>query len=258
MAELRIDSTQNVRFRTWRDVARGDVKEHGRTLVFGSRLALEVAEATLWKRCWLVPDGFEGTLPDVGSKPVQLATKLFQEIDVMGTRFPILEVQLPERLPDVNLAGTGMFLAIPFQDPTNVGTVIRSAVGLGAAGVFLLPTAAYPFHPKSVRASAGAVFQCRFGFIQSLDELEILGFTPVLLDAGGEPIETFSFPSRCLLAVGLEGPGVAGLESGSCSMLAGKPRCCPRRTIRLPMAGIESYNAAMAASMAMYEWKRRQ
>jgi len=258
MAELRIESSQNARYRTWHEVARGEVREHGRTLVFGARLATEVATSVHWDRCWILPDGFQGELPDVGSRPVVLAKKLFEELDVMGTHYPLLEVKLPDPLPAVNLAATGLFVAVPFQDPVNVGAVVRSAVGLGAAGVFLLPSAANPFHPRSVRASAGAVFQCRFSSIRSLDEVEILGFTPVLLDARGEPIESFQFPARCLLAIGLEGAGVAGLETCGSGTLAGKPRCCPRRTIRLPMEGIESYNAAMAASMAMYEWKRRQ
>lgn len=258
MAELRIESSQNGRYRAWREIARGEVRQHGRTLVYGSRLVMEVAVAVGWNRCWIIPEGFHGDLPDVGTRPVVLARTLFNELDVMGSHYPILEVQLPDLLPQVNLTDQGLFLAVPFQDPANVGAVIRSAVGLGASGVFLLPSAAHPFHPRSVRASAGAVFHCRFRSVGSLEELEQLGFTPVLLDARGEPIETFQFPARCLLAIGLEGLGVAGLERSSSDSQAGAPTYPPRRTIRLPMERIESYNAAMAASMAMYEWKRRQ
>lgn len=258
MSDLRIDSASNVRFKTWRAVSRGEVREHGRTLVAGQRLVLEVAQGILWKRTWIVPESFAGELPDVESRPVRLADKLFQELDNQGTHFPLLEVQLPSPLPSVNLAATGLFLAVPFQDPTNVGAVVRSAVGLGVSGVFLLPSAAHPFHPRSVRASSGAVFHCRFSPVATLEELEMLGFETVVLDAGGQPVEEFSFPAKCVLAVGQEGAGIGALSGGSCSAtLAGKPRCCPRRSIRLPMTAIESYNAAVAASMAMYEWRRR-
>ena len=43
------------------------------------------------------------------------------------------------------------------QDPTNVGTIIRTAAGLGLSGVWLSPDSVDCFHPKVVRGTAGAV-----------------------------------------------------------------------------------------------------
>lgn len=43
------------------------------------------------------------------------------------------------------------------QDPTNVGTIVRTAAGLGLSGVWLSPDSVDCFHPKVVRGTAGAI-----------------------------------------------------------------------------------------------------
>ena len=53
----------------------------------------------------------------------------------------------------------GVRCFVPFQDPENVGAVIRSAVAFGAVPIVLLAEAANPCHPKSIRASGGMVFK---------------------------------------------------------------------------------------------------
>ena len=55
----------------------------------------------------------------------------------------------------------GCTLFVPFQDPENVGAVIRSAAAFGVARAVLLREAAHPFHPKSSRAAGPALFQVR-------------------------------------------------------------------------------------------------
>ena len=45
------------------------------------------------------------------------------------------------------------------QDPGNVGTMLRSALGLGAAGVVALKGTAELTNPRCVRGSMGALFR---------------------------------------------------------------------------------------------------
>ena len=54
------------------------------------------------------------------------------------------------------------------NDPGNLGTIIRTADALGAAGVLLSPGSADPFSPKVVRATAGSLWN-----IPVLRELEV-------------------------------------------------------------------------------------
>lgn len=41
------------------------------------------------------------------------------------------------------------------QDPTNVGTIVRTAAAFGLDGLWLSPDSADVFNPKIVRATAG-------------------------------------------------------------------------------------------------------
>ncbi len=55
-------------------------------------------------------------------------------------------------------SGVAVFLE-GLQDPGNLGAIVRSAAGLGAAAVLLSEGCADPFHPAAVRGSAGGVFR---------------------------------------------------------------------------------------------------
>ena len=82
-----------------------------------------------------------------------------------GRRSPLLLVRVPE-IPEWSADAPwpeGCTLFVPFQDPENVGAVIRSAAAFGVARVVLLREAAHPFHPKAARAAGTALFQVAAG-----------------------------------------------------------------------------------------------
>ena len=219
----------------------------------GARVCREVVERlTPDRMAWLLPSGFEGELPGAGRVERHvLARGLFDELDRFGTGHPLLDVCVEGLVEPVATPVDGLFLVLPLQDPVNVGAVIRTAAGLGISGAFLLPSCANPFHPKSVRTSAGAVFRLPLHPLADPADLADQGFDLVGLDSHGAPIDGFRFPKRTALLVGQEGGGL--------SQTSGLP---PRKHVRisivaLPMQGIESYNANVAAALAMYEWKRR-
>ena len=54
-------------------------------------------------------------------------------------------------------------LVLDVQDPTNLGSIIRTAVGLGFGRIFLSDTCSSPFNPIALRTSAGAVFAMHYG-----------------------------------------------------------------------------------------------
>jgi TrmH family RNA methyltransferase len=131
------------------------------------------------------------------------------------------------------------------SDPGNVGTIIRSLHAFGASSVALGPGCADPHGPKAVRASMGAIFSVALARVVELGELpgERVALT---VDAPGElrgPADEIA-PALTLL-VGSERDGLPESVLDAC-----------RRRARIAING-DSLNAAMAATVALYELTRR-
>jgi TrmH family RNA methyltransferase len=126
------------------------------------------------------------------------------------------------------------------HDPGNVGAVLRSAHAFGAASVVLGPDCADPYGPKAVRASMGAIFA-----------------VPVAQAGPGD------LPGRRVALVAHEGEPLRGPATGDVTLLVGAEReglpagviaACDR-VAHIPIVG-DSLNAAMAATVALYELTR--
>ncbi len=137
-------------------------------------------------------------------------------------------------------------------DPGNVGTIVRSAGAVGARAV-VMAGGADPWGPKVVRASAGAVLRvpvCRERCVRDvLQRLRDAGATVVASDANADEPHTSGALSDgpLVLVVGSEAHGLNRAELAP----------LVHRWVRIPMAdGIESLNAAMAATVLLYEARR--
>ncbi len=136
------------------------------------------------------------------------------------------------------------------QDPGNVGTALRTAAALGTDLAVLLGSCADPRQPKAVRAAMGALFR------QPVWETDTDSLMKALKDWGlplygaalspeSRDIRDFDL-SRAAVAVGNEG---SGLTEELLSRCEGK--------LIIPMTpGSESLNAAVAASLVMWEMAR--
>jgi TrmH family RNA methyltransferase len=127
-------------------------------------------------------------------------------------------------------------------DPGNVGTILRSALAFGASSVVLGPGCADPFGPKAVRASMGAIFSVPVARATALAQLP--GERVALVAHAGEPIAGPAAGELTLL-VGAERAGLPDDVVAACDRVA-----------HIPIAG-ESLNAAMAATIALYELRPR-
>lgn len=134
------------------------------------------------------------------------------------------------------------------QDPTNLGTIIRTAAGLNVSAMWLAPHSVDVFNPKVVRATAGALFQLPIFPHTSLEELLNLDCVIMAADTGtGEgclPIRAIrSIPARTILAIGSES---RGLSEGTFE--------AARVRFTIPLKpGVESLNAAAAAAIALFQ-----
>ena len=129
-------------------------------------------------------------------------------------------------------------------DPGNVGTILRSALAFGASSVALGPGCADPFGPKAVRASMGAIFQMPVARVAALGELP--GEHLALVGHAGAPLAASAGtdPGELTILVGAEREGLPAELVAACDRVA-----------HIPIA-TESLNAAMAASIALYELTR--
>jgi TrmH family RNA methyltransferase len=128
------------------------------------------------------------------------------------------------------------------KDPGNVGTILRAALAFGASSVALGPDTADPYGSKAVRASMGAIFAVPVARVASVDELPGVR---VALDARRGDVLRGPAEGDVTLVVGAERAGLPEDVVAACD-----------RAAHIPINN-ESLNAAMAATIAIYELASR-
>ena len=132
------------------------------------------------------------------------------------------------------------------QDPGNVGTIVRTALAMGASATVALPGTVDLWNAKVVRSAMGAHFH-HTAIHATWDDLLAFraryGLTMWGADVGGSPIGKDPVPARLALVVGNEGAGLSDLIRSSLD-----------RLVSIPMSPrAESLNVAVAAGILLYE-----
>jgi TrmH family RNA methyltransferase len=138
------------------------------------------------------------------------------------------------------------------QDPGNLGTILRSAEAFGATGVVSLPGTVSAWNPKAVRASAGSVFRVPL-IVASADECfpRLHGAEATIwatVAARAKAANEVNLAKPVALVIGNEGNGVPTELLARADALLTIP--CP--------GPVESLNAAVAASVLLYEAARQR
>jgi RNA methyltransferase, TrmH family len=210
--------------RKWRDKLRQFVAE-------GEDL-LDAADAAGWEPlARLVAEGS-------GLQGDEVRPHLLAQVSQLGSGTRALGVYAQRWAPAP--AGPLCLALWGVNDPGNVGTALRGALAFGASSVALGPGTADPYGPKAVRASMGALFEVPVARVRSVGELP--GRTVALVAHGGAPLEP---DGETTLVVGAERDGLPDDVVAACDAAA---------TIAVRA---ESLNAAMAATVALYECNRR-
>lgn len=168
-----------------------------------------------------------------------LPADMFAELDIYGTNAPLLIIKATEPPLWSGKLADGLTLFLPFQNPINLGTTIRSAAAFGA-NVVLLREAVNLYHPKTLRAAGPALFKTSLQQGPDLQELASYSHLPLYaLALKGDNIFSFDFPAQMGLVAGREGPGLEDIWP-------------QQRRLTIPMQpGVESLNAAAAMDMAV-------
>jgi RNA methyltransferase, TrmH family len=221
--------------RKWRDKLRQFVAE-------GEDL-LAAADAAGWEPlARLVAEGS-------GLEGEEVKPNLLQQVSQLGSGTRALAVYGQRWAP----APTGpLCLALwGVNDPGNVGTALRGALAFGAASVALGPGTADPYGPKAVRASMGALFEVPLARVR--DPTDLPGRRIALVAREGQPLDDVVAGSPgdgsprgdVTIVVGAERSGLPPEIVAACDDVA-----------HIPIIS-ESLNAAMAATVALYECNRR-
>ena len=139
------------------------------------------------------------------------------------------------------------------QDPGNLGTIIRAGEGAGITGVLMNSTTADIYNPKVIRSTMGSVFRVPFAYTDDLtDSILQLKKKGIKLYAahlnGRNNYEKEDYTVDTGFLIGNEANGL----TEDTARLADA-------YIKIPMMGsVESLNAAVAASVLMFETARQR
>ncbi len=215
------------------------IKKLGRFIVSGRKVVEEIlAQGKLEVDFILAQE--EMQLPSSKERFIVLTKPLFQELDIFGTKSPLLALKTPKlSVWNQQDKAVGLEVLCALGEPSNLGALLRSAAAFGASKVVLLKESATPFHPKSVRSASGQLMKVPIATGPSIKDLN--GDGVFALDMRGEELSKFKWPKNARLLLGEEGPGVPELNG--------------LKKLKIPMSNdVESLNASIAASIALYSY----
>jgi len=139
------------------------------------------------------------------------------------------------------------------QDPGNLGTIFRTAEAVGASGIIMTRHSVDVYNPKTIRSTMGSVYRMPFCYVRDLAEgvrgLKECGIQTYAAHLEGRcDYDKEDYCRPCAFLIGNEGNGL----TEEIARLADT-------YIKIPMQGqVESLNAAVAASILMFEAARQR
>lgn len=185
-----------------------------------------------------------------------VAAEVFRKMsDTQAPQGILCVVERPKYTLEQLLEGKNPLLVAleGLQDPGNLGTIVRTGEGAGITGVIMSRGTVDIYNPKTIRATMGSIYRVPFVYVEDLRETVkkmrekgIHSYAAHL--AGKRYYDSFSFEEGSAFLIGNEGNGL----SKELAELADE-------YLRIPMEGcVESLNAAVAASLLMYEAHRQR
>ena len=139
------------------------------------------------------------------------------------------------------------------RDPSNIGAIIRSAAAMGVERLIVSADCADIYNARAVRASMGTLFD------QRIDRVADLPAAIEALKAGGRRVFAAALDSDAMVL------GQFDLQEGDCVVIGNeghgiseKTRAACSHSVIIPMSSrAESFNAAVAASLLMWEFSKK-
>lgn len=194
-----------------------------------------------------------GKISAASKKSLEVSQPVFEKIsDTKSPQGFICVFEMLDKSKNMyTINNRGNYIALEnLQDPSNLGTILRTAEALGFDGVILSNDCCDFYSPKVVRGSMGAVFRLPLftaeNFVDYIGELTESGIvTYGSTPRNAEDITNININGGVML-IGNEGSGLSEDALNVCS-----------KRVKIPMGGrAESLNAAAAAAILMWETVR--
>jgi RNA methyltransferase, TrmH family len=195
----------------------------------------------------------EAAATDRGVAVVHVAGRVIEALSDTATPQGVVAVvrSVDVHLSAVAAAGGLVVVLADVRDPGNAGTLLRSAVASGAAGVVFARGSVDPLHPKTVRASAGAIFR-----VPVVRDLAIREAVAGLRDAGRRIIGADAHARRSYEEVDWSRPSALVLGNEAWGLDPDHEDLLDD-VVGIPMPGpAESLNVAVAGSILMLDAAR--
>lgn len=153
----------------------------------------------------------------------------------------------------LNITNPHFMVLDNLQDPGNLGTIVRTAEGAGVDAVFLSKESVDIYNPKTIRSTMGSIYRMPVVYVDDL--LELLNvFRKKGIKSYAAHLEGKNFYDKedygvgTAILIGNEGNGLRDEISAAADVW-----------VQIPMQGkVESLNAAIAASILMFEVYRQR
>ena len=139
------------------------------------------------------------------------------------------------------------------QDPGNLGTILRAAEGAGVTGIVMSQGTVDIYNPKTIRSTMGSIYRVPFVYtddiIGSIKKAQAKGVKVYAAHLEGKnSYDSLELKEKSGFIIGNEGAGISSETAEAADLL-----------MIIPMQGqVESLNAAVAATVLMYETARQR
>ena len=248
-----IQSRQNSTIKHWLKLARSAQarREYGETLLYGKHL-LDVYRARYGEPKGYIVSNHALSEHDTASFIVPPAL-LAELSETHQPQEALAWINIPSPTPPISprLA----LLLERVQNPSNVGTILRSAALAGVEVVYLTQDCADVWSPKSLRSGQGAQFVMPVVTdVQAIATVQDFVGTRYALCPNGQSLYTQNLTDKpALFVLGNEGEGLSDALRTRCDL-----------AVKIPMAssialslGLDSLNVAMASTVCLFEYLRQ-
>ena len=240
-----ISSRDNPQLKMWKKIVDSSkaIRDFGYCILSGPKLVEEALKlAHIEVRAEIISDDLR---PLGATDCYRLPKALFNQLDILGTGFNLLVIKPPKIEPwSESDPINGIEVICPLGDPKNLGSLARSCVAFGVTSIILTEEACYPFLPAALKAASLASLQIEFKQGPRLSQLK---GPLVALDLNGTPLPGYQRQKPFRFLVGQEGQGLKELSANTLI-----------ERVSIPTRKVESLNATVAASLALYHFYQNE